>query len=388
MNKSKISAVLLALLILLEPCAAVLAKSAIVIPDPVPNPIIDSATVEKQGIDFSLTPTLASPDSAEKSAVTTSGEALPQERLNELLKRLPPLAPPKGDALILPEQSLIRPPLSGIQTAEIFPPNVEPLVNRPAVEKTLPFIAPLKIERVSPTGAIGDAAEISVTFSQPMTPLAAAGTVQADKYLHLEPQPAGQWEWAGTQTLLFHPKNDDKRLPKATDYKLTVPQTTVSINGQSLEVAYTASIQTPPVAVEAFYPISGIPQTDKPLIFMTFNQRINRTAILPYLQLTAGGKKFALEMVPDETFFGFGGKVKLPINVSKKDNFIALRPKKALPHDATYQLSLMPGCPSQEGAKLTEKKTGLSTDSAWSSKICARTGRQNCSWLHGCAFYF
>ncbi len=80
---------------------------------------------------------------------------------------------------------------------------------------------PLRIVRHAPDGAVSLAADLSVTFSEAMVPLASdEDLAQGAVPVRLTPEPPGRWRWLDTHTLLFTP---DGRFPMATSYIVEVP---------------------------------------------------------------------------------------------------------------------------------------------------------------------
>ncbi|MBS1989254.1 MAG: hypothetical protein JSS83_01985 [Cyanobacteria bacterium SZAS LIN-3] len=291
-------------------------------------------------------------DEKEESPRTkiAAGEPLPAERVKELIDKLAPLQQRKVSEFRLPEQSLVKPRLPGTTTLETFPPKVS-LIAKPeaAVQST-----PLKVVRVSPHGPIDEAAEVAVSFSQPMTALSEAKAVDPGEYLKFSPQPAGQWEWAGSQTLLFHPARSDKRLPRATKYTLSIPKTTKSITGNQLENDQNYSIETPRLHITKSFPPFDVPLSTTPAILVWFNQDIDRETVFSHLKLlNRDGKQFPCHLVLDSDLKKqreYWSQVKdTPTN-----QWLCVQPDQSLPLNTEYSVIVEKGCPSAEGPELTE----------------------------------
>jgi alpha-2-macroglobulin len=73
---------------------------------------------------------------------------------------------------------------------------------------------------VGPAGSINQAMEITVTFNQPMAPLAALPEGDGSGPLVITPPVRGKYRWNGPSTLVFTPRDT---LTFATLYTLKVP---------------------------------------------------------------------------------------------------------------------------------------------------------------------
>ena len=134
--------------------------------------------------------------------------------------------------------------------------------------------------RVQPTGDVGLAPFLSITFNQPMVPV---GTVDqlaaADVPVTITPAVEGRWQWIGTSTLRFDAADRD-RLPMATDYTITVPAGTRSASGAELAEAVEVAFSTPPAEVRG---LAGDDRQDLPLqpvLVATFDQDVDAEAVL------------------------------------------------------------------------------------------------------------
>src|SRR5690606_111864 len=97
----------------------------------------------------------------------------------------------------LPEESL-RPPQTFDTITTTFPTTQS--VDVPEVVPS----GPLEVLRFAPEGEIPLAPFLSVTFNQPMVPLATIDALDAvDVPVQLTPEVPGIWRWVGTQTLTF-----------------------------------------------------------------------------------------------------------------------------------------------------------------------------------------
>ena len=117
---------------------------------------------------------------------------------------------------------------------------------------------PLEVLRYSPEGEIPIAPFLSVTFNQPMVPLATVEQLAAaDVPVTLTPSIPGIWRWVGTRTLTFEyagdPREggDNQAFPMATVFTAEVPAGTRSATGEELAepVSWTFSTPAPRSAI-------------------------------------------------------------------------------------------------------------------------------------------
>ncbi len=250
------------------------------------------------GLAYELSAGADQPPAAERNPLAT-GEPLSEADAQRILNRLPPLAEEAGDVLDFrfPAQSLPA-PRPGVVVKEPFPAPVT--VETPVVEA-----GPLEVVRYAPEGEVPLAANLSVTFNQPMVAL--TGLADLSKLpvpVTLSPQPAGQWRWVGTKTLVFEPQGETGsmaagRFPMATTYTVEIPAGTTSATGGKLAEAVTFSFTTPPPQVQTAWPQEGPTQRD-PLIFVAFDQRISPEAVLETIKATTGNTVFPLRLATED----------------------------------------------------------------------------------------
>ncbi|HEY9712376.1 MAG TPA: hypothetical protein V6C72_02835, partial [Chroococcales cyanobacterium] len=125
---------------------------------------------------------------------------LTQQRIAELFASMPGLQKPPLKQFVIPERSLIRPPLPGIHTTERFPPD-RPNLGR---QKATVAAENLKVT-MDQSGPADEMKQVTFSFSQPMVAVGKADDSPASP-IELNPQPRGKWRWAGTQTLIFEPE--------------------------------------------------------------------------------------------------------------------------------------------------------------------------------------
>jgi hypothetical protein len=246
-----------------------------------------SAQEEKYGIGVELSDGQPQPQAAEVLPAT-SGETISAEEIESILSRLPALTldPDQQTEFNLP-QEILPPPRPGNTIQESFPPlETEPTPG--AVDS-----GPLQVLRFAPEGEIPIAPFVSVTFNQPMVPLGTLGDLsELDVPVKIEPSLPGTWRWLGTKTLTFEYDSElIDRLPKATEYRATVPAGTKSATGGTLAEAVSWTFKTPPPKIVTTYPNEyDSPQPLEPLFFILFDQRIEPAAVLKTIQVTAGSR--------------------------------------------------------------------------------------------------
>lgn len=313
-------------------------------------PTTQQSSPIREPIDFSFDE-IKSTGSSTAPNLSVTTEALPQNRLQEILARLTPMAPDKEQKFILPEDSLVRPTLPGVRTQEVFPPT--PLeIEKPSAVNTKPKVkvSPLTIRRVSPSGKIDNAEQLSVTFSQPMIAMSQVDEADAQQIVKLTPQPEGQWHWQDTQTITFDPK--DKKFPKATDYIVRIGTDITSTSGSKLEKEAIHRFSTPPLGVERFAP-TGKSEPLNPPIFLRFNQKLDKTQASKFIKLRSKTNEFALHVLSDAEIKA--SKVYGPNHTlyTAPQNLL-LEAKEPLPINTAFKVTLEKGMPSLEGPLSTE----------------------------------
>lgn len=284
---------------------------------------------------------------AAESVPVGDTQPLTTDQTLAVLKRLPALAalPGEQQAFRLPAETLPA-PRPGQTLQQPFPPT------ETASVAPTPIPGPLRVLRYSPEGNVEQAPFLSVTFDQPMAPLTSlAELVTRDVPVILTPQPEGSWHWLGTQTLTFQPTF---RFPMATRYQVEIPAGATSLNGGYLEEAVTFAFTTPPPSVVAHYPGEGASQPRAPLLFLSFDQRIDPAAVLRSLQLTVTGQSFSLRLASAEEVAADESVARLA-KEAVEGRWVAFRASEQLPYDAEVTLSVGPGTPSAEGPLTTDQ---------------------------------
>jgi hypothetical protein len=285
-------------------------------------------------------------------------ESLTPEEIETIFARLPvlPVSPGEQTEFSYPVE-LLPPPRPGTTIQEKFPPDeVSPT---PEVGTTEALI----VLRYAPEGEIPLAPFVSITFNQPMVPLGTLSDLSSLSIpVQIEPKLPGTWRWLGTKTLTFEYDSEEiDRLPKATSYKVTVPAGTKSITGGVLVETVTWTFGTPPPKVVALYP-QNIPQPLEPLIFVSFDQRIDPAAVLKTIQLYAGSELQKLSLAsPAE--IDKDKQVSQYVKNAQAGRWLAFKATKPFPADTPISITIGPGTPSAEGPLVTttSQSFGFST---------------------------
>ncbi len=278
----------------------------------------------------------------------TSGEPLSEEEIERILARLPELVtePEDEEEFKLPED-VLPPPRPGETIEGEFPPPPAP-VTREEVEA-----GPLEVLRYSPEGEIPLAPFVNVTFNQPMVPLATLGALAAeDVPVQLEPSLPGTWKWLGTKTLSFEYDSEAiDRLPKATEYEVTVPAGTQSAVGGVLAEAVRWTFRTPPPVMTDYAPYRG-PHPLNPVFLVAFDQRVDPEAVLETIEITADGDPVSARLASSEEVDA-DKKARRMADEAGEGRWLAFMAKEPLPADASVRVTIGPGTPSAEGPLVT-----------------------------------
>jgi alpha-2-macroglobulin len=282
-----------------------------------------------------------------------TGESLEPGDVDSILSRLPEIQQAEQTDFKLAGEP-IPPPRPGQTVQENFPPppaEVQP----PAVET-----GPLKVLRYQPEGEVSIAPFVNVTFSQPMVALDTIADLAANQVpVQIDPPLEGTWRWLGTRTLNFqYDSTLIDRLPKATEYHVTVPAGTKSLSGGELAEAVSWTFTTPPPKTTLTYP-TGESQPLDPLFFIHFDQRIDPQAVLNTIRVDAGGQTVSLKLVGEEEIKADKNTASL-LNGAVEGRWLAFKAQNPLPADTSIGVTVGPGTPSAEGP-LTTKDTQFYT---------------------------
>ncbi len=289
----------------------------------------------------------ADPSAGNRTPMTLAETTtLAEAETTAVLARLPALTGEADDAkaFALREGSK-PPPRTGATVLGAFPPAPKKAGERPRAK------GPLKVARFGPEGDVPLAPHLSVTFNQPMVAVTSIDALAAkDVPVRLSPTPGeGKWRWVGTKTLMFEPT---VRMPMATRYEVTVPKGTRSALGTTLGKAQTWSFTTPTPTVVTTYPANE-PTRRMPLVFVGFDQRIDREAVARTIVLKAGRKDERKVRLARREEIDADPTVRQLVDGAEDDRWLAFVPVSALPYDTRVTVKIGPGTPSAEGPRTT-----------------------------------
>ncbi|MFN2115607.1 MAG: Ig-like domain-containing protein, partial [Anaerolineae bacterium] len=298
------------------------------------------------GITFRLSDAEPGAPAADRIPVTDPVPLLP-ERVDELLALLPPMPETASEQVTFALRPGPEPPvLTGDEIQAPFP-QLDEAGPPPEVP-----VGALEVLRYQPEGDIALASHLSVTFSEPMVPLTShAALADRDVPVRLEPEPAGEWRWVGSRTLVFEP---EPRFPMATEYSVEVPAGTAAESGSSLAEAVTWSFRTPPPSLVSRHPVGG-PTDRRPVVLLAFDQAIEAEAVLGHTSMTADGAVVELRLASAEEVAADTEAAAMARRMQHEDRWLALRPATDLPMGATAEVVIGAGLPSAEGPRVTEE---------------------------------
>jgi uncharacterized protein YfaS (alpha-2-macroglobulin family) len=299
------------------------------------------------------------------------GTPLSQAEIEQIISRLPALPiEPQNITDFKLVQGPIPPPRTGDTINETFPPSSEPI--QPDQEPG----GPLQVLRFSPEGEISIAPFVSITFNQAMVALTTHEALSYSQVpVKIYPELPGKWKWIGTKALTFkHDSTLIDRMPKATNYTVTVPAGTKSLSGGVLSKEVSWTFNTPPVQVITTYP-SNVAQPVDPVFFIAFDQRIDREAILNKIRIIVNGNTLALKLLSQEEAEQ-DENVNNLIKNSLEDRWVAFQAIDLLPKDNQVNVIIGPGIPSAEGPRLNDQSSTYSFRTYAPLKIV----ENGCSW--------
>ncbi len=295
-------------------------------------------TDEKQsGLVFTLREAPGAPSRTVADVPTV--EPLAESEAQAIFDRLPPLVSPESDKrenVVRPES--LPPPKAGRTIPVKFPADEQ------APMPGTVYAGALTVLRTSPSGPSRYAAELSVTFSQPM--VAVTDQSNASKFVpvRLDPEIKGRWRWLGTKTVIFDPET---RFPMATEFTATVPAGTRSLGGATLEKGVSWKFSTAPTTIVEFLPVGDQIGPDT-LIFARFDQRIEPARILAKTLATAGDRTFALRLATADEIAG-DTELSERIKGVSPDRFAVFKAVEPFPTDSRVTVTFDGETPSAEG---------------------------------------
>lgn len=271
-------------------------------------------------------------DKKEEAPVEAAAPAAEADPVTlDLWSGVPDLQPHPGDVadVIVPRPGPEKPETVSESIELPFPPEAPSTASKPEV-----VTGPLAVERFGPTGEQTLVDAVRVTFNHPMVPLASVEQLATKTVpFEIEPKTAGKVRWLGTRTVAFYPEG---RMPFSTEYKVRVPKGVKSTGGSELASEHTFAFSTPALALASAYPYDGATGIElEPLLTLTFNQPVQRTALLAALEWKGGGK--TVEFTETEPVGA------ATMEAWQRDRLVVLKPKGKLSPDTTYKVSLPAG---------------------------------------------
>ena len=238
---------------------------------------------------------------------------------------------------------------------------------------------PVHILRMQPQGAVSVAPFISVTFDQPMVPVATAAQLAATAVpVTISPKVAGKWQWIGTGTLRFAIDKtngtDLDRLPMATDYTVTVPAGTRAAGGAKLSAATSFRFSTPPPTVRSLQP-TGNSMALAPVFVAVFDQRVDPAAVLRAVRVSAGTTSTPVRLATAAEIAADTAAA-AAVNTAPTGRVMAFRPVAPLPTDTAVSVTFGAGTPSAEGARTTAAAQSF----AGRTYAALRLAQSNCGY--------
>lgn len=321
---------------------------------------------------------------SEGAEMTETVEAVPtapttpldDATVQQVVDRLPALETEATDVqeFRLPEESLPV-PQTGAVISTTFP-TTDTMSAPPEVVTE----GPLEVVRLAPEGEIPLAPFLSVTFNQPMVPLATIDALSSEEVpVKLTPDIPGIWRWVGTQTLTFeYMGGENERFPMATNFTAEVPAGTKSATGGELAEAVKWTFSTPAPTLTFYTPSYG-PQARDVLMFAGFDQLIDPAAVLETINVTAGGKSYAVEQASADEVSADEAIDALAKRVGD-GRWVAFLATEEFPSDTTVVVNIGPGTPSAEGPRTTEDVQSFS----FTTYAPLRIDQYRCAWGDQC----
>lgn len=330
----------------------------------------DDVPIPDDTLPFQLSEGVAGYDPGGVQLPTAETTPLTAEELDALLVRLPAVQTAEGDVqeYALPSD-VLPPPRPGVEVDVPFPP-----------EETVPVVevesGPVEVVRFSPEGNVPLVPRLSVTFNQPMVALTSHDELaQQDVPVQMTPDVPGHWRWVGTKTLFFEADVEGiDRFPMATEYTVEIPAGVESANGTTLAEAVTFSFRTPPPVLGQIYP-SGGPQLLNPLIFASFDQAIDADAVLESVEVKAAGQEYPLRLATEEEIAADSRMAGITSR-AQAGRWLVFRAQDDFPKDTTVTVNFLPGTPSAEGPRVTEKSQSFSFQTYGPLRVV----RSDCAW--------
>ncbi len=215
---------------------------------------------------------------------------------------------------------------------------------------------PLEVVRFQPEGEVLVAPYFSVTFNQPMVPLATLEALdELDVPVRVSPEIEGRWQWVGTKTLRFESTSElFDRLPMATDFTVEVPAGTTSETGGELAEAVSFTFSTPPAGVMSVTPSRDNSVPTDQIFVAVFDQRVDPADALAAVDLKVAAEDLAVRLATED-------EIAQDEDVAKRveglldGRWIAFRAEQEMEPNSAIVITVGPDVPSAEGPRVNEK---------------------------------
>lgn len=278
------------------------------------------------------------------------GEPLDEAEIRAVTDRLPPWDDGDGGVEFNRPPESLAPPRTGATVEHPFPAG-------PDSQASSVDPGPLEVLRVQPTGTVGIAPFVSITFSQPMVPLATLGQLDGlDVPATITPALPGRWQWIGARTLRFeHDPEILDRLPMATSYAVEIPAGTKSQAGGALAEAVRFTFETPAPTLLDLSPQHGSLRLQQ-VFLAIFDQRIEPAAALKAISLTAGGQERRIRLAASDEIDA-DEDIKSRIESAVEGTWMAFRPVAPFEADTDISIQVGPNLPSAEGPNTSSESS-------------------------------
>ncbi|MFT3694967.1 MAG: alpha-2-macroglobulin family protein [Kofleriaceae bacterium] len=284
-------------------------------------------------------------------------EDLPPTETAALLARGQALPQITGPAPVMRPATPMPAVLGTVQPIAFVRPTGNAITDKP-IGRQGAIVPSMVAPQILPVGEVRMESTIRVRFQDAMIPLDKLDQ-HHEQVATISPPITGTWKWLDTRVAEFTAK--EPRLAQATEYTVTVPAGTKSLDGAVLDVPVTGTFMTSPPALRGLYPY-GI--RNDGAIGLVFDQRIDPKQILGKLHITDAKKhpvEFTLTSIDD-------ARRRWELNPMFKyepdklgTNYVLLSPKGAWPKNQRLRVMLDKGAASLEGPRVS---TEISTEDA------------------------
>jgi len=218
----------------------------------------------------------------------------------------------------------------------------------PAPPKVKPL--PLRVVHFHPRGRIRSESAVTVTFNQPMVPLASIKDVKkATVPLRVEPAIEGRARWLGVNTVRYQVQG---RLRLSTRFKVTIPAGTKAMNGMLLDKPQSWTFETPRLDLVGYSPSGESNGMNRPVVLI-FNQRVDPAKIFAATKLMVRKTKrrVGVRLVPRDEWhkLTYLGQYAARVEKGKPGRVVVIQPVAKLKFRERYQVVIKKGVVAGEG---------------------------------------